>query len=116
MAVTEVLILIPLIWLGWIILTVSILRIGSEDRGPLVEIQSDVALETDRETAIGAGRKEDRAAAGRGGRINCPVDRRRVHCLAVALCAKLLHIENTGGSVRRCSSSAGSSPDICLAL
>src|SRR2546425_7731701 len=55
MAVTEVLILIPLIWLGWIILTISILRIGGDERGDLIEVQSDVALETGRETGIGAG-------------------------------------------------------------
>ena len=49
----------------------------------------------DRETAISAGRKENRTAARRRRGVNRPVDRRRVERLAIALRPEPFHFKES---------------------
>src|SRR6185503_3723390 len=92
-AVAEVLILIPLVWLGRIIFAVAITRIGGKDRRALIEIECDVAFQTNREGAIRARGKEDGAAARSRCRIDGFVDGGAVERLSIAFGAELSHLK-----------------------
>src|SRR5207302_5888380 len=89
--VPEVLILIPLVWLRRIVSNV-LRRLGRDNRGALVEIKSDFALETNRNGKVIARRKVHRAPAGRSRRVDRPVDRWGVKCLAVGFGAEGLDV------------------------
>src|SRR5262249_14986071 len=56
MAVTKILILVPLIRLRRVVLSVAVFWIGGENRRAMIEIKRDVALQMDRKAAIGPGR------------------------------------------------------------
>ena len=92
-AVTEVLILIPLVWFGRIVFAVAIARIGGENRRALIEIKSDIAFQTDRKRAIGARSKKDGATARRRCRVDGFVYSGAVESFSIALSAELSHVK-----------------------
>ena len=82
MAVTEILILIPLVWLRRIVLR----TIGGrrrDDRRALIEIERDVAFEMNRHRQIISSREVNRAATRRGCGVDRLIDCGRVKRLAV---------------------------------
>src|ERR1700757_640599 len=60
----------------------------------------DVAAKVDGKTDVGSCGKVDHSSACCGCGLNGPVDCRRVHCLAVALCSEVSNIEGQRGGAR----------------
>ena len=73
---------------------------GAEQRGALVEMQRDVALEHDGRAQIRAGNQANRAAALCGARIDGALNRGRIFADAVALGAKVARIAGLGCACR----------------
>src|SRR5258705_11532058 len=92
MTVAEVLIHVPFIWFGLIVTALHLLRISRYESCSVIEIERDVALQTNRETQVSAGRKVDSAAARGSGSVDCSVDGRRVDTLPIACGAKIFHV------------------------
>ena len=94
-AVAEILVLVPFVWLGHVEPAAGSLRgsVGRNDGRPLIEVERDVALEMDGVAEVIAGGEQHRTAARRVGRFNGLVDGRRVERLAVARGAKRPHVE-----------------------
>ena len=100
MTVTEVLILAPLVWLRQIVFAVAVAWIGGEDRRALIEVKRNVALQSDREGAIGAGSEQDRASACCGCGIDGFVNGGAVEGFSIAFRAILSDVEGTNGLLR----------------
>src|SRR5262249_31599078 len=64
MAVSEILIFVPWVRFRRIVRSVIGRRIGGNDSCSLIEIERDVAFQTDRKTQIRSGRKTDGSATG----------------------------------------------------
>src|SRR5713226_7823401 len=92
MAMAKVLVHVPLIRLGKIILAIIFCGICGEDRRTLVQVQRDVALQTNREAQISAGRKVHAGATGRSSSFDRSVDGWRVDRLAVTFGAEDPHV------------------------
>ena len=95
-AVTEVLVLIPGVWLRQIVFAVAIVWMGGEYGCALIEIERDVALQANRKGAIGSGSEQNcpTTCCGRG--INCFINSSAVEGFSVAPGAKLSNIEGAG--------------------
>src|SRR6185437_4566218 len=85
MAVTKVLILVPLVWLWRIVFNV-VRSVCRDNLRTLIQIQRYVALQMNRHTQIIAGREINRAAASRGGRVDGFIYRLSVESVAVTGC------------------------------
>src|SRR5258707_14535942 len=92
MTVAEVLIHVPFIWFGLIVTALHLLRISRYESCSVIEIERDVALQTNRETQVSAGRKMDSAAPRGSGSVDCSVAGRRVDTLTIVCRAKIFHV------------------------
>src|SRR5262249_3502581 len=68
---TEVLILVPRVWLLRIVLTIAVVRTGGEDGCALIDIKCNVALQADGKSAIGSSSKQNCPTARCSRRIDC---------------------------------------------
>src|SRR5215831_7994055 len=95
MAVSEILIFVP--WVGFRRIVRSVIghRIGGNDSCSLIEIERDVAFQTDRKTQIRSGRKMHGSAAGSCSSVDGLVNRGSIDGLAVAFRTKSSHIVHT---------------------
>src|SRR5712692_2995021 len=94
MTVPKVLVLFPLVWLRRIVLH-AVRRACGNEGGALIEIQSNVALEMNRNRKVIAGREAHRSTTSRGCHVNCFVDGRSVERLTIAGGAERFHVVNT---------------------
>src|SRR6185295_391306 len=89
---TEVLVHVPLVRFWLVVLDLSFNKISSEDRCALIEVQGDVALQTNRDGEISSGWKVHHSAAGDSSCFNCFIDCRGIKSLAISFCAKCRHV------------------------
>ncbi len=114
MAVAEVLILVPFIWLGRVVAAGRSFgrRVGGEQCGALIEVERDVVLQMNRVARISAGGKIHRAATRCRRGLDGLVDGVGVERLAVAGGAEVFDVERARADRRRrvCIGRAGSNP------
>src|ERR1044071_823578 len=91
MAVAEILILVPLVWLWRIVFNV-VRSVCRDNLRTLIHIERDVAVQMNRHGQIISGREINRAAASRDGRVDGFVYRLSVESVAVTGCAKRLNV------------------------
>ena len=91
MAMSVILIVVPLVRLGGIVLSTGA-GTSSENRRALVKVKRNVAFEMDRVTKISACRKVKRAAAGRGYGLDPFIYRRGIDGTSIAVRAEAANV------------------------
>src|SRR5262245_60229891 len=99
MAVSEILVLIPRVRFRRVVNTMVGHRISGHDRGALVKVERNVALQMNRKTQIRSGWKPHGSSTGRRRGVYGLVDGRRIERLPIASGSECTYVIGAGSRI-----------------